>query len=327
MEPALKRKCVIGVDISLEVTTFALVDVRGNILVKDSFPTESYPTVNGFVSMLGNCVRHMIDENTSEVYVRAVGISSSSANHLTGCIENSPNLPWKGVVPLAAILRDFLGLAVVVANDAHVAALSEYSYGVARGMRNFIVVKLGTGIGSCAFSNGQAHVGYGGYGGELGHACVQHGGRQCGCGNRGCLEAYVGPKGIIQTALEILAESDDASLMRGVAHLSPRVISSFCDENDALAIEVYRRTGYVLGIGLANYASLLDPEAIILTGGISRAGKWLLDPLKMSFEDHVFHNISNQVKFLVSEDEGGDRDVIGASVLAWNVKEYSLFKE
>lgn len=327
MEPALKRKCVIGVDISLEVTTFALVDVRGNILVKDSFPTESYPTVNGFVSMLGNCVRHMIDENTSEVYVRAVGISSSSANHLTGCIENSPNLPWKGVVPLAAILRDFLGLAVVVANDAHVAALSEYSYGVARGMRNFIVVKLGTGIGSCAFSNGQAHVGYGGYAGELGHACVQHGGRQCGCGNRGCLEAYVGPKGIIQTALEILAESDDASLMRGVAHLSPRVISSFCDENDALAIEVYRRTGYVLGIGLANYASLLDPEAIILTGGISRAGKWLLDPLKMSFEDHVFHNISNQVKFLVSEDEGGDRDVIGASVLAWNVKEYSLFKE
>lgn len=327
MEPALKRKCVIGVDISLEVTTFALVDVRGNILVKDSFPTESYPTVNGFVSMLGNCVRHMIDENTSEVYVRAVGISSSSANHLTGCIENSPNLPWKGVVPLAAILRDFLGLAVVVANDAHVAALSEYSYGVARGMRNFIVVKLGTGIGSCAFSNGQAHVGYGGYAGELGHACVQHGGRPCGCGNRGCLEAYVGPKGITQTALEILAESDDASLMRGVAHLSPRVISSFCDENDALAIEVYRRTGYVLGIGLANYASLLDPEAIILTGGISRAGKWLLDPLKMSFEDHVFHNISNQVKFLVSEDEGGDRDVIGASVLAWNVKEYSLFKE
>lgn len=327
MESALKKKCVIGVDISLEATTYALVDVRGNIIVKDSFPTEAYPTVNGFVSMLGNSIRHMIDENTSKVYVRAVGISSSSANHLTGCIENSPNLPWKGVVPLAAFLRDFLGLAVVVANDAHVAALSEYTYGEVRGMRDFIVVKLGTGVGSCAFSNGQAHVGYGGYGGEVGHACVQHGGRQCGCGNRGCLEAYVGPKGIVQTAHELLAESNEASLMRGVDHLTPRLISGFCEENDALAIEVFRRTGYVLGIGLANYASLLDPEAIIFTGGISKAGKWLLEPLKESFENHVFHNISNQVKLLVSESDGVDRDVIGASVLAWNAKEYSLFKE
>ena len=327
MEPAFKKKCVIGVDISLEATTYALVDVRGNIIVKDSFPTEDYPTVNGFVSMLGNCIRHMIDENISEVYVRAVGISASSANYLTGCIENSPNLPWKGVVPLAALLRDFLGLAVVVANDAHVVALSEYAYGVTHGMRDFVAIKLGTGVGSCAFSNGQPHVGYGGYAGELGHACVQHGGRLCGCGNRGCLEAYVGPKGIIQTAHEVLAESDKASLMRGVEHLTPRLISSFCDENDALAIEVFRRTGYVLGIGLANYASLLDPEAILLAGGISKAGKWLVEPVKKSFEEHVFHNISNQVKFLVSERDGVERDVIGASVLAWNVKEYSLFKE
>jgi glucokinase len=326
MEPAFKKKCVIGVDISLEATTYALVDVRGNIIVKDSFPTEDYPTVNGFVSMLGNCIRHMIDENISEVYVRAVGISASSANYLTGCIENSPNLPWKGVVPLAALLRDFLGLAVVVANDAHVVALSEYAYGVAHGMRDFVVIKLGTGVGSCAFSNGQPHVGYGGYAGELGHACVQHGGRLCGCGNRGCLEAYVGPKGIIQTAHEVLAESDMASLMRGVEHLTPRLISSFCDENDALAIEVFRRTGFMLGLGLANYASVVNPEAFVFTGGIAKAGDWLLDPMQETFEKYVYKNMQGKTKFLVSELDEDNHDVLGASVLAWEVKEYSLFK-
>jgi glucokinase len=255
-----------------------------------------------------------------------VGISAPSANFLTGCIVNSANLPWKGVIPLSAMLRDRLGLAVAVANNAMVVAMGEQAFGSAHGMRDFIVITLGTGMGSCVFSDGNVNLGYDGYAGEIGHTCVNLHGRQCGCGNIGCLETYTAAKGIVKTAQEVLAESDQPSLMRQEEKLTPKKIAQFCDQGDELSIEVYRRTGEILGIGLANYASLLDPEAIIFTGGIPKAGKWLLEPAKKSFDEHVFHNIQGKVKFLNSELNDRERDVLGASVLAWKVKEYSLFK-
>ncbi len=312
-------------DISLDATTYAIVDVRGNILAKDSFPTEDYPEINGYVKTLCEKIVELVEANGGYETVRSIGVSAPSANFLTGCIVNSPNMPWKGVIPLAAMMRDQLGLAVAVANNSHVVALGEHAFGSAHGMRDFIAVTLGSGMGSCIFSDGDVNLGFNGHAGEIGHTCVDIHGRQCGCGNCGCLEAYTATKGIIRTAKDLLEESNEPSLMRGEEKLTPKKISQFCDAGDKLAIEVFRRTGEVLGLGLANYASLVNPEALIFTGGIARAGKWLLEPAKKSFEEHVFHNIQGKVKFLQSELGEDERNVLGASVLAWRVKEYSLF--
>ena len=326
MIQSLVKTKVLGVDIGLEKTTYAIVDVRGNILAKDSFLTQDYPNFNTFLSVFCEHAINMIMSNGEYEEIRSMGVSAPSANLLTGNIEYSGNLPWQGEIPLSAVLRDRLGLAVAVANDAHVRALGESTYGCAHGMKDFIHLTLGHGIGSCIFSNGHAHLGSNGFGGEIGHCCIYPGGRQCTCGSRGCLEAYCGANGIVQTAKEMMAESDKPSLMREQAELTPKLIAELCDQGDEMAIEVFRRTGFILGIALANYASVINPEAIILSGGIAKAGEWLLKPLNDSFEEHVFHNIENKVKFMYSTLNDEERNVLGASALAWSVKEYSLFK-
>ena len=317
---------VVGVDISIESTTYAIVDVRGNIIAEDSFPTIDYPDVNIFISTLSEKIVELVEANGGYEKIRSIGMSSPSASSVSGCLENAANLPWKGVIPIAAMLRDRLGLAVALSNDAHVSALGEYTFGSAHGMKNFIILSLGVGLGSCFFSEGSDHVGHLGFAGEFGHTCVVENGRECGCGHRGCLESYVGAAGIVRTAQELMAESDAPSLMRNLTKLSPRTIFECCEQGDKMAIEVFRRTGEILGLGLANYASIIDPQAIILTGGISHAGKWLLDPLSESFENHVFGNMKGKIKILVSKLNDRERDVLGASALAWSVPEYSLFK-
>lgn len=324
-EYQIKTK-VVGVDISNELTTYAIVDIRGNIIAEESFLTSDYADVNNFVTGLSDKIVNLVEANGGYETIRSIGVSSPSASSVSGCIENAANLPWKGIVPLSAMLRDRIGLAVGLSNDAHVSALGEYTFGCAHGMKNFIILSLGVGIGSCFFSAGDDHIGHNGYAGEFGHTCVVKNGRACGCGHTGCLESYVGAAGIINTAKELMAESDAPTIMRNLEKLSPRTIKECCDQGDEMAIEVYRRTGEMLGLGLANYASLVDPEAIILTGGISHAGKWLLDPMCKSFEEHVFGNLRGKVKMLVSKLEDRERDVLGASALAWSVPEYSLFK-
>lgn len=327
MDKGTVKKRVIGVDISLNATSYAIVDVRGNILAKDSFPTEYYPEIGAFISALSDGIVKLIEANGGMETIRSVGISAPSANFKSGSIVNSPNFPWKGVIPLSALLRDRLGLAVAVANNSHVVALGEHAFGCAHGMRDFIIITLGSGLGSCIYTDGGVKLGSDGYAGEIGHTCVEHNGRLCGCGNKGCLEAYTATKGIIRTAREVMAESGEPTKMRRVPKLSPRVIAELCDEGDAMAIETFRRTGEYLGLGLANYASVIDPEAIIFTGGITRAGKWLMESAQKTFEEHVFHNIQGKVKFLASDLDEGERNILGASVLAWEVKEYSLFIE
>ena len=324
-EYQIKTK-VVGVDISNERTTYAIVDIRGNILAEEYFATSDYPDVNNFVKDLSDKIVNLVEANGGYETIRSIGVSSPSASSVSGCIENAANLPWKGIVPLAALLRDRIGLAVGLSNDAHVSALGEYTFGCAHGMKNFIILSLGVGIGSCFFSAGDDHQGHNGYAGEFGHTCVVKDGRKCGCGHEGCLEAYVGAVGITKTAQELMAESDKPSLMRNLEKLSPRTIKECCDQGDEMAIEVFRRTGEMLGLGLANYASIVDPEAIILTGGISHAGKWLMEPTIDSFESHVFGNLRGKVKVLVSKLDDRERDVLGASALAWSVPEYSLFK-
>ena len=326
MEEYNIKSKVVGVDISNESTTYAIVDLRGNIIAEDSFSTQDYPDVNNFVTALSEKIVTLVESNGGYETIRSIGVSCPSASSVSGCIENAANLPWKGVVPLAAMLRDRMGLAVALSNDAHISALGEYTFGSAHGMKCFIIVCLGVGIGSCFFSEGDEHRGHLGFAGEFGHTCVVDNGRKCGCGHNGCLETYVGANGIVETARELMAESDAPSLMRDIENLSPRIIAELCDKGDEMAIETFRRTGYYLGLGLANYASIVDPEAIILTGGISHAGKWLVDPVCETFEPHVFGNLRGRVKILCSKLNDRERDVLGASALAWSVPEYSLFK-
>jgi len=319
---------VVGVDISGERTTYAIVDIRGNIIAEGFFDTTDYENVNAFVVALTDKIVELVEANGGYESIRSIGISAPSASSVAGGIVNAANLPWKGVIPLAALVRDRLGLAVAISNDAHVSALGEKAYGSAHGMKDFIIVNIGMGLGSCFFTNGSEHRGHLGFGGEFGHTCVvPENGRQCGCGQTGCLETYVAGKGVVITAKEVMAENPDkTTLMSSLEKLSARTIAECCNKGDELAIEVYRRTGKMLGIGLANYASIVDPEAIILTGGISHAGHWLIDPMRESFEAHVFHNIRGKVKILPSILDDRIRDVLGASALAWNVPEYSLFK-
>ena len=317
---------VVGVDIEIDVTTYAIVDIRGTIIAIDHFSTSDYPIVSEYVAVLSDKIVTLVEANGGYDTVRSVGISAPSGNFLTGSIENAANLPWKGIIPLAALMRDSLGLAVAVGNDAHASAIGERVYGSAHGLQNFVVVSMGHGgVGSCFFSNGRAHLGDSGSAGEIGHICLEDHGRLCGCGRQGCLERYVSVGGLIQTAREMLAESSEDSLMRQLSELTPEAIGECCDEGDQLALKVYRQTGEMFGIGLSFYASVINPEAIILTGGLTNQWKWLEEPTQLSFNEHLFPNLRGKVELQVSILTDAERDVMGASALAWEVEEYSLF--
>lgn len=326
MNTSIKSK-VIGIDIGVKVTTIAVVDLRGTILAKDYLPTADYPFVNDYAEALSERIVMLAEANGGYETIRSVGVSVASANYVTGCIENASNIPWKGIVPLAALLRDRVGLAVAVGNDAHVTAMGEYVFGAAHGMNNFVVVSLGHGgLGSCFFSDGQPHLGHLGFAGEIGHCCIEDHGRQCTCGRQGCLEEYASARGLVRTAQELLAASDAPSQLRAMDELTPEVIAQCCEADDEIAKEAFRLMGSQLGLGMANYATLVNPEAIILAGEMNIYSKWFLPALKQSFDEHVFGNIRNQMKLLVSEMDNSERDALGASALAWTVKEYSLFK-
>lgn len=320
------KKYVIGVEISVKRTTYAIVDVRGNIIASESFVTSDYNEANAFVTALSEKVLMLAERTVGYENIRSMGVSAPSANFLTGSIENAANLPWKGIIPMAALLRDRLGIAVGVANDAHVTALGEHAYGCAHGLKNFILIAMGHGIGSCIFSDGAVHLGADGFAGEIGHVTVVHNGRECGCGRRGCLEAYCAHKGIVKTAKDMMAQSDEPSLMRQLDDLTPKTIVECCEKGDKMAIEVFQRVGHILGIFVASYANLIAPEAIIFTGGIAKVGHWLFDKVQEEFDVHAYRNIRGNVKFMRSSIDDKERDVLGASALAWGIKEYSLFK-
>ena len=317
---------VVAVDIQIDTTTLAVIDVRGNILQTEQFATGTDPNIGDFSSILSEHVMMLVEGNGGYESIRSLGVCCPSSNFMTGCIENAPNLPWKGVVPLAAMIRDRLGLAVALGNNAHARGLGELAFGVAHGMKNFLLMTLGGGVGSGIFIDGQYYFGNDGFAGEIGHSCAKHNGRQCGCGNKGCLEMYCSRKGILMTAQEVMEERTEPSKMRLTEALTPELIVTFCEMGDELAIETMHRTGEMLGIGLANYATIINPEAFIFTGSVAHSGNWLFDPAWESFNAHVFHNIQGKVKFLPSQFEEREANLLGASVLAWNVKEYSLFK-
>ena len=318
---------VIGVNIDSSTTAIAVVDLRGNIVAQDYIPTQNFPNVNNFVEALSERVITLAENNGGYENIRSVGMCAPSANYLTGCIENAANMPWKGIVPIAAMLRDSIGLAVALGNDAHVTALGEWAYGVAHGMDNFIVVTLvGSGLGSCIFSNGQAHLGSDGFAGEFGHTCIEDGGRQCSCGRKGCLEEYVSTRGIIQTARDLMEASDAPSTLRQLPERTLDAIAACADQGDEMAKEVWKRTAEILGRALSNYASVINPEAIVLTGMLINYVDRMWPAMEKAFLENVFGNIRDKVKVVVSKINDHERNVLGASALAWKVKEYSLFK-
>ena len=263
MELTNVKTRVVGIDIGVAITNYAVVDLRGEIIAQDSFSTLDYPSIDNYLAVLCNRVLELVEANGGYEAMRSVGVCCPSSNFLTGCIENAPNLQWKGIIPLAAMMRDRLGLAVALGNNPQCVALGEQAFGSAHGMKDFVVITLGYGLGSCLFSNGKVHLGTKGFAGEIGHTCVEPEGRVCACGNSGCLEAYCAHKGILRTAKELMAESQLPSLMREAENLTPKMITEMCEQGDELAIEVYRRTGNILGRGLANYASITQKK---LTG-------------------------------------------------------------
>jgi glucokinase len=326
MNENIIKRHVVGVDVSVDLTTYAIVDMQGGILAKETFPTSDYLNVNEYVSVLSEKIIALVEQHVGYESIRSVGVSAPSGNFITGSMENASNMPWKGHVPLAAMLRDRLGLSVALGNDAHVTAVAERTFGAAHGLSNFIVVTISHGgLGSCIFLDGHPHLGAEGFAGEFGHICIYEDGRQCSCGHRGCLEEYASARGLVRTVREIIEEGRDSSL-KDKGELTPQLIAIACEQGDEVAIEAFKRTGRILGGALATYASLVDPEAIILTGDMTAYSKWMMGDLKETFESNIFQNLKGKVNITISPLNNGERDVLGASALAWYVKEYSLFK-
>ena len=325
MELATSKTKVLGAHINKAMTKIAIVDSRANIVAISSYKTSDYPEIDGYIDKFCDVVTELLTEYNCFEEIHALGISCSNANFKTECIENPNNLPWQGVVPIANLLRDRLGMAVAVGNNCHAASLAEAHYGCAHGTQDFIYINIGYGLGGYMFVRGKEHLGANGFAGEIGHTCVQQGGRKCECGLNGCLETYVSIKGVLKTAKELMQESDKPSLMRGIDDLTADQIIEFCEQGDELAIETMRRTGEILGKGLATFATMFDPEQVVVGGILTKAGHWLFDSARESYDKYVYRNIKGRASLVISTMTDGEREIIGASALAWQVKTYSLF--
>jgi glucokinase len=316
---------VVGIDCGGTNTVMGIVDSRGNIKATTAIKTQGYDTVDDYVDAAVNALQPIVDQVGGLSQIKAMGIGAPNGNFYNGTIEYAPNLSWghDGVVPLAKMFSERLNnLPVALTNDANAAAIGEMTYGVARGMTNFIDITLGTGVGSGIVINGQMVYGSDGFAGELGHMVVRPDGRSCGCGRKGCLEAYCSATGVARTAREFLETSDEPSLLRD---MKPEDITSYdvsvaASKGDALANRVYTFTGELLGEACANFATFCSPEAFIFFGGLTKAGDLLMEPLKKSYDAHVLKIYKNKAKFLISSLEGSSAAVLGASAVGWDIK-------
>ena len=325
MEEQVLKPYVIGLDLGGTNSVFGIVDSRGNIKATTAIKTQGYDTVEDYVDAAVNALQPIVDQVGGLEQIKAMGIGAPNGNFYNGTIEYAPNLSWghDGVVPLAKMFSERLNnLPVALTNDANAAAIGEMTYGVARGMTNFIDITLGTGVGSGIVINGQMVYGSDGFAGELGHMVVRPDGRSCGCGRKGCLEAYCSATGVARTAREFLEKSDEPSLLRD---MKPEDITSYdvsvaASKGDALANRVYTFTGELLGEACANFATFCSPEAFIFFGGLTKAGDLLMEPLKKSYDAHVLKIYKNKAKFLISSLEGSSAAVLGASAVGWDIK-------
>ncbi|NML37444.1 ROK family protein [Chitinophaga sp. G-6-1-13] len=321
----MSQQLVVGIDIGGTNTKFGIVDRRGNILCDGRMLTNKHEDVNCFLDELHQQLSGLIAEVGGIENIKGIGVGAPNGNYYNGNIEYAPNLRWKGVVPLASLLEKKFGLPAVLTNDANAAALGELIYGAARGMKDFIVITLGTGVGSGIVANGQLIYGHDGFAGELGHIIVIPGGRyHPGTGAYGSLEAYASATGVTNTAIEFLATRPDVpSIMREHTkeEINSKLIYEAAMKGDPLAMEVYEFTGQILGAALANFVMFSSPEAIILFGGLTQAGDVIMKPVREHMEKNLLPIFQNKVKLLFSELKESDAAILGASALAWEMKD------
>lgn len=321
----MSQQLAVGIDIGGTNTKFGIVDRRGNILCDGRMLTNQHEDVHGFLDELHENLSVLIAQVGGIDNIRGIGVGAPNGNFYTGNIEYAPNLRWKGVIPLAKLLAEKFGVPAVLTNDANAAALGEFQYGAARSMRDFIVITLGTGVGSGIVANGQLIYGHDGFAGELGHCIVIPGGRfHPGTGAHGSLEAYASATGVTNTALEFLANRPDTkSILRDhpKEEINSKVIYEAAMKGDPLAVEVYEFTGKILGEALANFVMFSSPEAIILFGGLTKAGDMIMKPVREHMEKNLLPIFQNKVKLVFSELKESDAAILGASALAWEMKD------
>lgn len=315
---------VVGIDIGGTNTVFGIVDARGNVLASSSIKTQRHQQFDDYIAELHEELSKLIEENCGIERVKGIGVGAPNANYYTGNIEHAANLPWKGIIPFAEVMSNKFGVPVALTNDANAAAIGEMTYGAARGMKDFIMITLGTGVGSGIVSNGHLIYGHDGFAGELGHVIIRReNGRQCGCGSKGCLETYTSATGVARTAREFLeTRSNEDSLLRKIAleSITSKDVFDAAQDGDQIAKDVFAFTGQILGEALADFVKFSSPEAIILFGGLAKSGDLLMKPLRQSMEDNLMPIFKGKVKLLFSEMKDADAAILGASALAWELK-------
>ena len=319
----MAQDLVIGIDIGGQTTKCGIVDARGTVLSQTVIRSDNFTDVTPFIAELAEALNRIIAEAKAEGQIRGIGVGAPNGNYYTGTIESAVNLSWGGtrIIPFAKLLSEQMnGIPVSLTNDANAAAMGEMTYGAARGMKNFIMITLGTGVGSGIVINGEVVYGHDGFAGELGHTCaVRHNGRQCNCGKTGCLETYASAIGVARTAREWLEMSDEPSVLRSLDKISSKDVYEAAKDGDKLALKIFDFTGRILGEKFADFIEFSAPEAIVLFGGLARAKEFLAGPIQKAMDENVLSLWRGKVKLVVSQLKESDAAILGASALAWEL--------
>ncbi len=314
---------VLGIDIGGTNTVFGLVDTRGMVIASGSIKTAKHSNIDDYIDELYTEATRLMEANDAVDKVHGIGIGAPNANYFTGTIEDGVNLPWPTPIPLAELVSSKFGIPVAITNDANAAAIGEMTYGAARGLKDFIMITLGTGVGSGIVINGQVVYGHDGFAGELGHMIVKrNNGRLCGCGRTGCLEAYCSATGVARTAREFLEIRTEPSTLRNlpIDQITSKDVYDAAMNGDQLSKDVFDFTGKILGEAFADMVVFSSPEAFILFGGLAKSGELLLKPLRNAMDLNMMPIFKGKAKVLLSELKEADAAVLGASALGWEAK-------
>lgn len=314
-----KIDVTLGIDIGGTNTVFGFVDRQGNCVAESSIPTNSYEAAENLFARLSIEIVSLYKQIEDKYNFIGIGIGAPNANYYKGTVEMPPNLSW-GYVNVLEIIQKYFDIPSAITNDANAAAIGEMKFGAAKGMKDFIVITLGTGLGSGIVSNGELIYGADGFAGEIGHTIYDPNGRQCGCGRKGCLETYSSASGIRRTVYELLCDSNEESELRKISFvdLTAKTISEAALRGDKIALQAFDFTGKVLGIKLADAVAHTSPEAIILFGGLAASGKLIFEPTQKYMEEYMLNIFKNKVKLIPSALTNGNTAVLGASALIWN---------
>jgi glucokinase len=315
-----KKPYVLGLDMGGTNSVLGVVDARGHVLARTSIKTQAFPDINDYVNALYEEAIKIVDSVGGMDLIRGIGAGVPNGNYYTGYIQDAMNLPWQ-TVPFAQLLSDRFGIPCKITNDANAAAMGEMTYGAARGMKNFIMITLGTGVGSGIVIDGKVVYGHDGFAGELGHTCAVRGeeARPCNCGKKGCLEAYASATGVARTAKEIISSTTQETVLRNldIDTITSKDVYDAAEQGDEVAKQIFDYTGTILGQQLADFIAFSAPEAIVLFGGLTKSGHWIKDPVEKAMNENVLPLWRNKVQVLFSDLKEADAAVLGASALAW----------